>query len=307
LIAPDAITRLRAFLGLSELSRELAEGVKAVLRLGVSAATVDDLASRIRLDSLAHATVNTAVLIGGLLAVFFVLERLTTTRPTVYASRIFVQDVLYAFFYQGGLYTILIWSAIANALESRLAFARVEVLVGLPGPLHWILYVVVVDFITYWWHRMLHTWTPMWAFHSVHHAQEDMSFISSYRMHPVEQFGQSLIMVVPLLIIGVPTWRWLPLYVTMLMFEAAQHSALDLTFGRAYALVVSPRFHALHHARDASVYNGNYAKVFSVWDFLFGTAIRAERPDRFGVEGLPAPRTIWAQLLAPIRILRDGT
>jgi sterol desaturase/sphingolipid hydroxylase (fatty acid hydroxylase superfamily) len=164
--------------------------------------------------------------------------------------------------------------------------------------------LLVVDFSTYWWHRMLHTWSPMWAFHSVHHAQEEMSFITSYRMHPVEQFGQSLIMVVPLLIIGTPTWRWLPLYLTMNMFEAAQHSALNFTYGRAYALVVSPRFHALHHARDASVYNGNYSKILSIWDFLFGTAIRAERPNRFGVEGLPVPRTIWDQLATPFRLLR---
>jgi len=303
-LAADGVGRLRVVLHQPEMAAALSRAAKAALRVSVSSETADRIAARIRLDWLAYSLVNTAILIAALLAVFFVLERLTSRRPTVFASRVFVQDVLYAFFYQGGAYTILIWSALANALESRLGFLKIEVLAALPGPVHWLLYVLIVDFITYWWHRMLHASNVMWAFHSVHHAQEEMSFISSYRMHPIEQIGQSLIMVVPLLVMGTPTWRWLPLYLMMNMFEAAQHSALNFTYGKAYAIVVSPRFHALHHSRDARVYNGNYAKIFSLWDYVFGTALRAERPDRFGVEGMTPPRTLWAQLATPIRVLR---
>jgi sterol desaturase/sphingolipid hydroxylase (fatty acid hydroxylase superfamily) len=286
------------------LAAALADGVKAVLGLVFPAGAVERFADRIELTWLTHSIVSTAVLIGGLFVIFFVLERLTGSKRTAYLSRTFAHDVLYTFFYQGGFYAVLIWSALANALESRLAFLRIDALAALPGPVHWLMWLLTVDFCTYWWHRMLHTWEPMWAFHSVHHAQEEMSYISSFRMHPIEQLGQSLIMVVPLLIIGTPTWRWLPLFVLMILFEAAQHSSLNFTYGRAYSLVVSPRFHALHHSRDAAHYNGNYGKVLSVWDFLFGTAIRAERPERYGVEGLPVPRTLWDHFATPFRLLR---
>ena len=305
LASGDGIATVRAALGLNELSALMTRGVKALLGMLLPEAYADRLADAVRLDWLAHSIVTTATLVGGLLVVFLVLERLSVARPTAFRSRVFLQDALYAFFYQGGFYVILIWSAFANAFDTHLAFLKIEILAGLPGPVHWVLYVLMVDFSTYWWHRMLHTWTPLWAFHSVHHSQEEMSFITSYRAHPFEQLAQSLFMVVPLLLIGTPTWRWLPLFLVMSMLEAAQHSALDWTYGPAYTVVVSPRFHALHHSRDSRFHHGNYAKVLSLWDFLFGTAIRAERPGRFGVEGIPPPQTLWDQLMSPFRLLRE--
>jgi sterol desaturase/sphingolipid hydroxylase (fatty acid hydroxylase superfamily) len=117
---------------------------------------------------------------------------------------------------------------------------------------------------------------------------------------------QNLIMVVPLLVMGVPTFSWLPLIVFRSMLEGLQHSAIDWDYGRCYTLFVSPRFHALHHSRDPGQYNGNYSKILSVWDFAFGTAVRAERrPEVLGVAGMPVPRTIGAQMLAPFRQLRS--
>lgn len=302
--ARDGIATVRETLGLNAVSEWLTRAVDAALGLVLPEATVDRITAAIRLDWMMHSVVTTATLVAGLLVVFYVLERVAGGRRTAFRSRVFLQDVLYAFFYQGGAYVILIWSAFANVFETNLAFMKLNLLAGLPGPLHWVLYVVVVDFSTYWWHRMLHTWQPLWAFHSVHHAQEEMSFITSYRMHPLEQLGQSLFMVVPLFVIGTPTWRWLPLFLVMNVVEAVQHSSLDWTYGRAYPLVVSPRFHALHHARDSRVHHGNYGKVLSVWDFVFGTAVRAERPLELGIEGMAPPRTLWDQLMVPFRLLR---
>ncbi|TFG51430.1 MAG: fatty acid hydroxylase family protein, partial [Gemmatimonadales bacterium] len=239
-----------------------------------------------------------------LLTVIYLLEVFNRADRSSYFSKTFLQDLLYALFYQGGFYTILLWAAIANAFSPRLDFFKIDVLAGLPGPVHWVLYWLVVDFITYWWHRMLHTWGPLWAFHSVHHTQEKMSFISSYRLHPFEQLAQNFIMVVPLLILGVPTFRWLPLYAAMNVFEAAQHSALDWGYGRGYFVFVSPRFHSVHHSTDPKHYNRNYAKILSLWDFMFGTGVyEARRPERLGVEGLPIPGSIGAQLAAPFQIL----
>jgi sterol desaturase/sphingolipid hydroxylase (fatty acid hydroxylase superfamily) len=223
-----------------------------------------------------------------------------------YAGRTFRQDVLYALFYQGGFYVLWLWSALGSAMESRLAFLKIDVLVGLPAPLHWFLYWLSVDFITYWWHRWLHRSKLLWDIHSVHHSQKEMSFISSYRLHPLEQLLQNIIMVAPLLVLGVPTAHWLPLMVLMALLEGVQHSALDWDYGRAYGLLVSPRFHALHHSSDRRHYNRNFSKILSVWDFLFGTAVREDhRPERLGVDGMAVPRTLLAQLAAPFQLMGD--
>jgi sterol desaturase/sphingolipid hydroxylase (fatty acid hydroxylase superfamily) len=304
LLLADGFSRVDQLLRLRELSAWLADGVGWLLGLVLSPESVARFAAAVHLTEVARSTVMTLVLLAWVFPVIFLCEVLTRKDRSQYAARTFAQDLLYVFFYRGGFYAILIWSALANAFEPRLAFLKIQMLAGLPAVVHWLLYWVITDFITYWWHRALHTWEPLWAFHSVHHAQEEMSLISSYRLHPVEQIGQNLIMVVPLLVLGVPTFRWLPLYAAMNVMEAAQHSALDWTYGKGYYLLVSPRFHSLHHSTEARHYNRNFSKLFSIWDFLFGTGVyESSRPTRLGVEGLPVPRTIRAQLLAPFSML----
>jgi sterol desaturase/sphingolipid hydroxylase (fatty acid hydroxylase superfamily) len=300
----DSVGQFIAVLHLREIAASIAAGLTSLISLATGPEFANRLAAAVQLDMLARASVYTLVLIGGLFAMVSVLERATGARPVAYGGRNFRQDVLYALFYQGGFYNVLLWSALANAMQDRLAFLKFEILAGLPGPVHWVLYWLCVDFLTYWWHRWLHTSRFLWAIHSVHHTQREMSFISSYRMHPLEQLMQNIIMVVPLLVMGIPTFRWLPLVALMAVLEGVQHSALNWGYGRGYTLLVSPRFHALHHSDDPRHFNRNFSKILSVWDFAFGTGVRADaRPERLGVEGLPVPRTMVGQLLAPFRIM----
>ena len=277
--------------------------MSAALGTVLAPATVARLVDSIQLPLILRSSLQTMVLVGGLFAVFFVAEQLVGAGRSHYRTRVFARDVTYAFVYQGGAYAVLVWASIANAMGDRLEFLRVEALSGLPGPVHWVLYWVAVDFITYWWHRLLHSWGPLWALHSVHHSQTEMSFISSYRLHPLEQILQNVIMVVPLLVMGVPTFRWLPLYAVMILFEAAQHSALPWGYGSLHRVFVSPLFHAVHHSSDPRHHNRNFAKILSCWDFLFGTGLQeSARPARFGVEGQSAPTSLWQQLVAPFRV-----
>lgn len=287
----------------SHLGAELSRGVVSVLDAILPFGSATGFAEAVHLAELFSGVIRAAYLVLPLFAIFFALERLSKSDQSRYRSRVFRQDLAYAIFYHGGFYTILIWAGIANALEPRLAFLQINALAGLPAAAHVALYWLLGDFIHYWVHRLEHKWEPLWAIHSVHHVQEEMTFVSTFRMHPLEQLLNNLVMVVPLLIIGVPTQSWFLLVIGLQIFDGAQHSALNWTYGRAYYILVSPRFHALHHSTDPRHYNGNYGKILSVWDFLFGTGVVAERPARIGVEGLPVPRSLWAQLISPFRIL----
>ncbi len=304
ILLADDLSRISQALHLRDLASGLAGGVTALLGVVLPPEFVARIIAAIQLPALTYATVTILAWLAVFLCFIFVIETLFAPKRSPYTSRTFVQDVLYALFYQGGFYNALLWAGLGNMLNSRLSFVKIEVLSQLPPIAHLLMYCVVVDFLTYWWHRSLHTWGPLWAFHSVHHTQEEMSFITAYRMHPVEQLCQNLIMVVPLLVLGVPPQRWLPLFVVMNLLEGFQHTALTWGYGRAYFVFVSPRFHAVHHSADPSHFNSNYAKLLSVWDFLFGTGTYVDRmPERLGVDGLPVPRTIGAQLRSPFTIL----
>ena len=266
-----------------------------------------DLLARLRLLRLTLSTLAALAFLAGLWVIIALLEWREGAHPRHYRSRAFLNDVAYSLFYRGGFYNTFIAAALTNALDARLGFLRLNLISGLPVPVAVLVYWIVADFLGYWFHRLQHHSRFLWAFHSVHHAQEDLSFLSSYRLHPIEQLIANLVMIAPFLILGVPTTTWLPIVIIQNGLEAVQHSALDWRYGRLYSVFVSPRFHSLHHTSEPAIFDRNFGKILSVWDFLFGTAIAdRERPAHFGVPGLRVPERLSAQLLVPFQILRGS-
>jgi len=66
---------------------------------------------------------------------------------------------------------------------------------------------------------------------------------------------------------------WYYLLIFLPSFTARlNHSHFPITFGKwVDRLVVSPTFHLLHHSKI--VMNKNYGAMFSIWDFIYGTAV----------------------------------
>lgn len=264
-------------------------------------ALILELVSRLRLLELGRATVHSIAFVGLFFLAIAFLEWLGGTHPKRYLSRAFLNDVAYSLFYRAGFYSTFIAAAVTNLLAPRLAFMKVELLAQLPLVAAYVLYWIIADLLGYWIHRLQHRSRVLWAFHSVHHAPEQLSFLTSFRLHPIEQLVTNVIMIGPLLVLGIPTVNWLPLVLLQNAFEFAQHAELRWSYGRLYRVVVSPTFHAFHHSTDRAHYDKNFGKVLSVWDFLFGTAVQGERPTSFGIEGTVIPERLSAQLVAPFR------
>jgi sterol desaturase/sphingolipid hydroxylase (fatty acid hydroxylase superfamily) len=237
-------------------------------------------------------------------------ERRQTRGFGVYRSRNALNDLGYAIFYKCSIYNLLVFPLFAF-VAPRLSFLRANLLTGLLNGLPpavtllacWLLY----DFLNYWTHRMQHAVRPLWAFHSVHHTQTQLTFLSANRIHAFEQLYVSFLMIVPAFVLGIAPPRWLPLLVAQTLSETFQHARLDWTFGPLSRLFVSPATHALHHSTDPREYNGNYGRVLSLWDALFGTFVRSRGAvQRYGVDGMDVPETLTAQFVHPFRELLGG-
>ena len=221
-----------------------------------------------------------------------------------YRSRGFVNDLAYSFLYQGGIYTLFIYIPIFSALQARLPMFDLHLLSSLPPAWAFLVFWLSADFLGYWLHRLQHSWSFLWAFHSIHHAPTRITFATSSRNHPLDQLMANAILFIPILILGAPKKIWIPVLLIHTGLEMLQHAALSWKFGPLYRVVVSPLFHNLHHSRNPAEYNGNYSKILSIWDFVFGTAVeRDELPERFGVEGMEIPETVAGQLLTPFYTL----
>jgi sterol desaturase/sphingolipid hydroxylase (fatty acid hydroxylase superfamily) len=222
---------------------------------------------------------------------------------SVYRTRNTLNDLAYAVFYRCSIYNILV-IPLFSFLSPRLQFARIGLLSPLPPLVAVIVSWIAMDLLNYWTHRLEHAVPALWAFHSVHHAQTRLTFLSANRIHAVEQLYSGILMIVPAFVIGVPQRLWLPLLFLQLLSETLQHSRLNWSFGSMHGLVVSPAFHKIHHSADEREYNGNYGRFFSLWDAMFGTFVRSSMMTRqYGVSGMDIPETLTGQFIHPFRYL----
>ena len=261
---------------------------------------MSDLAALLHVRALAINVARALLIIVALFIPIALLERRQGSDTSRYGTRHFAHDVAYALFYQSGVYTVLFASLIGSALQSRLHVLSFNAVGRLPLPVAAVIYWVVADFLSYWVHRAEHAVPMLWQFHSVHHSNERITFLSSFRNHPVEQALINAVLIAPLLVLGVAPHLWLPVYLMQQFFEAVQHAELDWRYGPFYRVLVSPVFHRLHHSADRAHFDRNYGKVFSVWDHLFGTALpERTAPAAIGVTGMPSEPTLLGQFTGP--------
>jgi sterol desaturase/sphingolipid hydroxylase (fatty acid hydroxylase superfamily) len=140
--------------------------------------------------------------------------------------------------------------------------------------LTFIAYALILDCADYWRHRLSHSFRSWYALHALHHAQRQMSFWSDDRNHLLDDLIAALWFGVVGLAIGIPPLQFPLLFLIMRFIESLSHANIKLSFGwLGDRLIVSPRFHRLHHGLRAAGRNScNYGAVFPIWDILFRTA-----------------------------------
>lgn len=152
------------------------------------------------------------------------------------------------------------------------------------------LYVVILDFAEYWRHRFQHKFGWWWALHSIHHAQTQMTFWSDDRNHVLDEVIAAAWFGIIAVLIGVPPAQFPVILIVMRLAESLSHANVRLDFGAVgERVLVSPRFHRLHHG-VLSVGNAgkNYGVLLPVWDWIFGTAdFRRDQYPPTGVPGAP--------------------
>lgn len=179
--------------------------------------------------------------------------------------------------------------------------------------LTFIIYALILDLAEYWRHRLSHRFAWWWALHSLHHAQEQMTFWSDDRNHLIDEVISFVWFTVVALLIGIPPLQF-PLLVLLLRFlESLSHANARISFGwLGERLLISPRFHRAHHGVLAAGQKScNYGATLPYWDMLFRTADFNRDYVRTGDPS--APRALvtgtwmeqqWAGIQRMVRMIR---
>ncbi len=235
-------------------------------------------------------------------------------------------DILYTLIHRLGLFRLVLFFTLEPMVDSAMGVLRVQGLRTLqlddlwPGLTDnpWVsmlIYLLVFDFLNYWYHRAQHHFGWWWQLHSLHHAQRQMTMWSDNRNHLLDDLLHDLFFAATALAIGVAPGQFVAIVAFTQLSESLQHANLRVWFGSVgERLWVSPRFHRLHHsvgighetapprAGDTKAVLGghNFGVLFPWWDMLFGTADFSLRFDPTGVrnqveQGVDYGRGFWSQ------------
>lgn len=173
-----------------------------------------------------------------------------------------------------------------------------------PLALQIVLAAFLAEGVSYWQHRLFHRVPWLWRFHALHHRGDRLNLIRAGRFHFVDIGSAAFMTLAPLVVLGAPE--------TMLTWVASisgtlgvlEHANMRLRTPACIGWVVcTPALHRHHHSRTPRESNRNFGTLIMLFDVLFGTyeSPRAGGPLAVGVEGDPAPRGFWNQVVSPFR------
>lgn len=185
------------------------------------------------------------------------------------------------------------WLLASVAAVAALQYRPAGLIAGFGWPfwLEVVASIVVLDFsVGYLSHRTMHMWPPMWRFHQVHHSDLFVDVTTTYRTHPVETLWRFMFAIVPVWVLGLPAQAVVIQRLLQATNGTLEHGNIRLwaPLDRALSLFwVTPNVHKIHHSRQVSETNSNYANLLTIYDRLLGTYTPAERAQTvvYGLDG----------------------
>jgi len=166
--------------------------------------------------------------------------------------------------------------------------------------------IMALDLFTYFAHVLMHKTSLGWRFHRVHHSDKEVNVTTAFRQHPGETVWRILWYILAIATFGIP-----PLVVIVYLIVSTLNAQLEHTNIRLFApldrvlrlFLVTPNMHKVHHSREQTETDSNYANIFSIWDRVFGTYTPTLDFGRlrYGLDGFDDPnkQTLPALLKLP--------
>lgn len=143
---------------------------------------------------------------------------------------------------------------------------------------YWIrlfVFFIVIDFVQWFTHTLLHKYEFLWNFHKVHHSVKQMGFAAHLRYHWMEPVLYNSMKYIPLAVIGGFTAQDVALvHFFNITIGHLNHANINWDYGWLKYILNNPKMHIWHHAKDLPLERKkgvNFGITLSIWDYLFKT------------------------------------
>ena len=171
-----------------------------------------------------------------------------------------------------GFYQILsLLFAEVNITASSLALIDFS---GWAPALQLLVFFILLDFVQWFTHVLLHRYEFLWNFHKVHHSVKEMGFAAHLRYHWMENVLYKPLKTFGVMILGgfEPEQAYIVHFIAIAIGHF-NHSNIKITWGPLKYIFNNPVMHLYHHAYSLPEgKNGvNYGISLSLWDYIFKT------------------------------------
>jgi sterol desaturase/sphingolipid hydroxylase (fatty acid hydroxylase superfamily) len=190
----------------------------------------------------------------------------------------------------------------AAALLHYLPYWQGQTLLDSAALPFWIAFPVfflVRDAAEFFYHYAQHRVPMLWAMHSLHHSDPEMTALTTNRHFWGDRFVKSLVVWPLTMMIITPSNAMIGLYAVLGLYNYFTHANIRVDFGRWSWVLNSPAYHRRHHSRLPEHFDTNFAALLPIFDVICGTY---RRPDGWPPSGQDeAPGSISDLVFWPVR------
>lgn len=138
-----------------------------------------------------------------------------------------------------------------------------------------LVFFLILDFVQWFTHILLHRIPAFWQFHKVHHSVQEMGFAAHLRYHWMENVLYKPLKTLGAMVIGgfEPEQAYLVHFIALTIGHF-NHANIHITWGPLRYILNNPVMHLWHHAKELPSnhpYGVNFGISLSVWDYIFRT------------------------------------
>jgi len=135
-------------------------------------------------------------------------------------------------------------------------------------------FFIILDFVQWFTHVLLHRYSFLWQFHKVHHSVKEMGFAAHLRYHWMENILYKPLKTFGVMILGgfEPEQAYIVHFITIAIGHF-NHANVKITWGLFKYIFNNPVMHLYHHAftLPQGKQGVNYGISLSLWDYIFKT------------------------------------
>lgn len=172
-----------------------------------------------------------------------------------------------------------------------------------PWWLQLLVFFILLDFLQWFTHKMLHRVPVLWRFHQVHHSIKEMGFAGHLRYHPMENIFYKPLKTLGVMLLGgfEPQHAYAVHFLTIVIGHL-NHANIKLDYGVLRYVINNPVMHLYHHSFQlpkSHRHGVNFGISLSVWDYLFNSAYVPETSGNLKLgysDDHKMPVGFWGQL-----------